>query len=124
MDLTWHDIDSGTLVFYLERETSAAKVLAETLPELCRPNPAAPGCYLAAVLGWVREHDLGEIRQAITAQIAGRPMMVLAWVGPSADAASAIEAWVFSDAGVATRQGKGEVDADGYWYARFVDGWK
>jgi len=123
-DLTWHDVDSGAVVLYMERESNAGKALRETLPRLCRPNPGAPGCYLVAVLGWVRPADLASIRQVLVAQRAGRALALLAWVGPNADAARQIEAWVFSGAGHARREAVGVIDADRYWFAHFVGPWE
>jgi hypothetical protein len=120
-DLTWHDIDTQTIVLALERETDAGSVLADTFPRLFQVTGAR---YLAAVLGWVRESDLARISPLIQGNLGSRSMLTLAWVGTSRDSADTLYASVHTDARIVSRQGKGHVDLDRYWYARFSGEWQ
>jgi hypothetical protein len=124
MDLSWHDLDSQELVLHLERETERGKVLNETLPKLLRAEESRQARYLAAVLGWVREGDLPAIKQKIAEELGDRPLLLIAWVGPTKDEAKRLEAFVFSGSEVHTRRGKGEIDSAGCWYATFLGEWK
>jgi hypothetical protein len=124
MDLSWHDLDTGELVLHLERETEAGRVLNETLPKLLRPEGSRQARYLAAVLGWVREEDLPPIKQRIAKELGGRPLLLIAWVGPTKEEAKCLEAFVFSGSEVHTRRGEGETDRAGYWYAWLSGEWK
>jgi len=121
MDLSWHDIDSEELALYLERETNAEKVFTETLRKLLQSQYSQRARYLAAIFGWVREEDLPAIKQTIKDQLGDRSLLVIAWVGPTQDAAKHVRIFVFSESVVYTRRGEGEIDADNYWYARFID---
>lgn len=120
-DLIWVDIDSGETILRLEREGDAGSVLGDTLPRLFQFVNTR---YIGAVLGWVSSADVPLIRQFIEANLAGRLMIVLAWVGSNRDAADKLEAMVFAAEKALTREGKGKVDCDGYWYARFLGPWK
>jgi len=124
MDLSWHDLDTGELVLHLERETEAGRVLSETLRKLLRAEELRQARYLAAVLGWVREEHLPAIKQTIAEELGDRPLLLIAWVGPTKDEAKRLEAFVFSGSEVHARLGKGEIDNARYWYAMFLEEWK
>jgi hypothetical protein len=65
-DLSWHDPDSQALILYLERETDQTYAVSEALRKLLTVTESLHARYLVAVLGWVFEADVQEIKQRLS----------------------------------------------------------
>lgn len=125
MDLSWYDPDTDKLILYLERETKRSRVMTETLRKLLGPRGSEDADYLVAVLGWVADSDLPEIRAKIENKLGERSLLVVSWVGSSKNAPSThIEAFVYSQRQVSHRSAKPKLDKDDYWYIKFSSRWE
>lgn len=124
MDLSWHDPDeSDRLVLYLERETERSRAI-QTIRKLLTSRDPNGVSYLVAVLGWVKDSDLPEIRACIDDLRGERSLLLIAWVGEGKDDRSIrIEALVYAQKDVFKRSASPGLDRDDYWYIVFSTAW-
>ena len=79
--------------------------------------------YLVGLLGWVTEDHFCKIKRKVEHTFVEHPtdrsILLLAWVGEYE-----FHAIVAADGKLSTREAKGCVDEDKYWYARFLGEWQ
>lgn len=100
----------------MERESDDRK--ADNAIRKLLGSEGSKACYLVGLLGWVKEDHFRRIEQKVVEHRKDRSILLLAWVGKDK-----FHAIVAADGKLSTREGKGYVDKDKYWYACFLGGW-
>lgn len=122
-DLHWYeDFRATKRALHLERETEDSRACTEAVRKLIDDRQAK---YLVAVLGWVVEDRIDQIKEQVrSSQLGNRCLAVMAFVGPNKDSATGFRALVFSGSAVLGREGKAEWDNGNYWYLHFTGPWE
>ena len=124
-DVSWVDPDpkdkEKQVVLCMERESNHHKA-DNAVGKLLGPE-GSKACYLVGLLGGVtKDHFrriMRRVEQIFVEHPKDRSILLLAWVGEDK-----FHAIVAADGKLSTREGKGYVDEDKYWYARFLGGWQ